>query len=116
VFDHLTVRVSDLGASRRFYTEALGLPTHDGDYVEWGDFGIALAGGPTRNLHVGFGVADRDAVDAWWNRLTEAGYASDGEPGPRPEYTETYYGAFVLDPDSHLHSLIPGLLGAWGRA
>lgn len=101
MFDHLAVRVSDLGASRRFYTEALGLPTHDGDHVEWGDFGIAAAGEPTRNLHVGFGVADHDAVDAWWNRLTEAGYESDGEPGPRPEYTETYYGAFVLDPDGN---------------
>ena len=33
--------------------------------------------------------------------MTEAGYTSDGEPGPRPEYTETYYGGFVLDPDGN---------------
>jgi catechol 2,3-dioxygenase-like lactoylglutathione lyase family enzyme len=101
VFDHVTIRVSDFAASRRFYTEALGLPTHDADYVEWGDFGIAPGDHPTRNLHVGFGVADRDDVDAWWNRLTEAGYESDGEPGPRPQYSESYYGAFVLDPDGN---------------
>jgi catechol 2,3-dioxygenase-like lactoylglutathione lyase family enzyme len=55
----------------------------------------------TRRLHVGFGVDDRDAVDAWWNRLTEAGYESDGEPGPRPQYSAGYYGAFVLDPDGN---------------
>jgi catechol 2,3-dioxygenase-like lactoylglutathione lyase family enzyme len=102
VFDHLTIGVSDLAASRRFYVEALGLPTHDADFVEWRDFAIAAGDAPlTRNLHVGFGVEDRDAVDGWWNRMTEAGYASDGEPGPRPEYNESYYGAFVLDPDGN---------------
>jgi catechol 2,3-dioxygenase-like lactoylglutathione lyase family enzyme len=101
VFDHVAIRVSDLAASRRFYMEALGLPTHDGEHVFWNAFGIAPGDVPTRHLHVGFGVADRDAVDAWWNRLTELGYRSDGEPGPRPEYTETYYGAFVLDPDGN---------------
>jgi catechol 2,3-dioxygenase-like lactoylglutathione lyase family enzyme len=101
VFDHVTIRVSDFGESRRFYTEALGLPTHDGEYVEWGAFGITAGDVPTRNLHVGFGVDGRDEVDAWWNRLVEAGYRDDGEPGPRPVYSESYYGAFVLDPDGN---------------
>jgi catechol 2,3-dioxygenase-like lactoylglutathione lyase family enzyme len=101
VFDHLTIRVSDLAASRAFYVEALGLPTHDGELVEWGDFSIVADGPATRRLHAGFGVDDRDAVDAWWNRMTEAGYESDGEPGPRPQYSESYYGAFVLDPDGN---------------
>jgi catechol 2,3-dioxygenase-like lactoylglutathione lyase family enzyme len=102
VFDHVTIGVSDLAASRRFYVEALGLPTHDGDYVEWDAFTIAAGDAPlTRNLHVGFGVEDRDAVDGWWNRMTDAGYASDGDPGPRPQYNDTYYGAFVLDPDGN---------------
>ncbi|HEY6962056.1 MAG TPA: VOC family protein [Gaiellaceae bacterium] len=101
MFDHVTIRVSDFAASRRFYTEALGLPTHESDFVEWGAFGIIAGDAPTRSLHVGFGVPDRAAVDGWWNRMTEAGYESDGEPGPRPQYTETYYGAFVLDPDGN---------------
>jgi catechol 2,3-dioxygenase-like lactoylglutathione lyase family enzyme len=100
VFDHVTIRVSDLAASRRFYLEALGLPTNDGEFVEWDAFGISPGDDVSRKLHVGFGVPDRDAADAWWNRMTGAGYRSDGEPGPRPEYNETYYGAFVLDPDS----------------
>jgi catechol 2,3-dioxygenase-like lactoylglutathione lyase family enzyme len=104
VFDHLTIRVSDFAASRRFYDEALGLPTHDGNYTQWEAFGIAAADQPdqvTRRLHVGFGVEDRADVDAWWLRMTQAGYQSDGEPGPRPEYTETYYGGFILDPDGN---------------
>jgi catechol 2,3-dioxygenase-like lactoylglutathione lyase family enzyme len=105
VFDHLEIAVSDLGASRRFYRLALGDPTYDdGELVEWGDFGIVAVSADhplTRRLHIGFGVEDRKGVDDWWRRMTEAGYPSDGEPGPRPEYTETYYGGFVLDPDGN---------------
>ena len=104
VFDHVDITVSDLSASRAFYGEALGLPSVEGEWIEWGDFGIqpvAKEHPLTRNLHIAFGVADRDAVDAWWNRMTEAGYRSDGEPGPRSHYSESYYGAFIVDPDGH---------------
>jgi len=104
VFDHVGITVSDLAASRAFYHEALGLPDVEGEFIEWGDFGIQAVDEQhplTRNLHVAFGVEDRGAVEAWWNRLTDAGYQSDGEPGPRPHYTDGYYGAFVLDPDGN---------------
>src|SRR4051812_45337101 len=40
VFDHVDIHVSNLASSRAFYIEALGLPAHDGEFVEWGDFGI----------------------------------------------------------------------------
>jgi catechol 2,3-dioxygenase-like lactoylglutathione lyase family enzyme len=101
VFDHVTIRVRDVAASRAFYELALGAPTHAGAYVEWGDFGLVGGDAPTRRLHVAFEVESRVAVDAWWRRLVEAGYASDGEPGPRPQYGDRYYGAFVLDPDGN---------------
>jgi catechol 2,3-dioxygenase-like lactoylglutathione lyase family enzyme len=104
VFDHVEIHVADLAASRAFYREALGLPTVDGELVEWGDFGIVPVDREhplTRNLHIAFGAADRDDVDAWWNRMTGAGYESDGEPGERPQYSASYYGAFVLDPDGN---------------
>jgi len=104
VFDHVEIHVPDLAASREFYREALGLPTFDGDLVEWGDFGIVAVDEehpPTRNLHIAFGAENRDEVDACWNRMTEAGYESDGEPGERPQYSASYYGAFVLDPDGN---------------
>ena len=101
MFDHVTIRVTDLAASRRFYECALGEPTNVGEYVEWDEFGITPGHDATRGLHAGFGVSDRAAVDAWWRRMTAAGYESDGEPGPRPRYAATYYGAFVLDPDGN---------------
>jgi catechol 2,3-dioxygenase-like lactoylglutathione lyase family enzyme len=101
VFDHVTIRVSDLEASRRFYEAALGEPTTDGNFFEWDDFSILQEQPVTRNLHVAFLVSSRDAVDEWWRTMTEAGYPDDGPPGPRPQYSPTYYGSFVRDPDGN---------------
>ena len=98
MFDHVTIRVADIAASRRFYELALGEPTYSGEYIEWDEFGLIDDTAVTRNLHVGFRAASAADVDAWWHRLTGAGYESDGEPGPRPHYSEDYYGAFVRDP------------------
>jgi predicted lactoylglutathione lyase len=55
----------------------------------------------TRRLHVAFVSRSREQVDAFWHAGTKAGYASDGVPGPRPEYHEDYYGAFLVDPDGN---------------
>ena len=97
----MTIRVADAVASRRFYELALGAPTHDGTFVEWDEFGLVAGERVTRNLHVGFQARSREEVDEWWRRLTAAGFESDGEPGPRPEYGGSYYGAFVRDPDGN---------------
>jgi catechol 2,3-dioxygenase-like lactoylglutathione lyase family enzyme len=107
VLDHVTIRVADRAASRRFYDTVLAPLGHarsysGGDFDEWNDFGIAAAGAgwpATRRLHVGFAARSRDDVDAFWRAGVEAGYESDGEPGLRPEYHETYYGGFLRDPD-----------------
>ena len=56
---------------------------------------------PTRRLHIGFVAPTRDQVDTFWRVGTEAGYRDDGPPGPRPQYSEGYYGAFLLDPDGN---------------
>src|SRR5205823_2542495 len=96
-----TIRVSDRDASTRFYRLALGDPPHDEDFADWGEFSLLEDTTVTQNLHVAFGAPSREAVDAWWRRLLDAGYENDGEPGPRPQYSESYYGAFVRDPDGN---------------
>jgi len=105
MFDHVEIRVADLDASRAFYALALGDPTYESaDLKEWGDFAIVRTSAerpPARRLHAGFGARDRGEVDRWWERMTGAGYVSDGDPGARLGYHETYYGAFVLDPDGN---------------
>jgi catechol 2,3-dioxygenase-like lactoylglutathione lyase family enzyme len=40
-------------------------------------------------------------VDAFHAAALAAGATDNGPPGPRPEYSATYYGAFVLDPDGY---------------
>ena len=110
MFDHVTIRVGDRDASARFYTLALGEPTHDeARFTEWREFGVASASPEkpvARRLHVGFRAHDRGEVDRWWRRMTDAGYESDGDPGERPQYTASYYGAFVLDPDGNSAELV----------
>jgi catechol 2,3-dioxygenase-like lactoylglutathione lyase family enzyme len=108
VWDHVAVVVSDLDAARRFYGLAFETLGYDDGYhgraeSEWEDFcfGVRDERPVSRGLHVGFLANSRDAVDAWWRTMTEAGYESDGEPGPRPQYSPAYYGAFVLDPDGN---------------
>ena len=56
---------------------------------------------PTRGLHIAFAARSRDEVDAFWQAGVDAGHTSDGEPGPRPVYSDTYYGGFLLDPDDN---------------
>jgi catechol 2,3-dioxygenase-like lactoylglutathione lyase family enzyme len=108
--DHVTIRVSDLAASSKLYTEVFellafgGEQRSDGDFVEWNDFSIAAADEThprTTKLHVGFAATSREQVDRWWQTLTSGGYRDEGPPGPRPEYGSTYYGGFVRDLDGN---------------
>jgi catechol 2,3-dioxygenase-like lactoylglutathione lyase family enzyme len=109
VFDHVTVRVSDHDESRRFYEVILAPLGHaislsGGHYREWNDFGIAQSREDrpvTQRLHVAFVAHSRADVDAFWRAGMDAGYSSDGEPGLRPQYHDSYYGAFLLDPDGN---------------
>ena len=105
MFDHVTIRASDRETSKRFYETVLRAleiePTH-GD--EWDDFSLAAADDEnpvTRRLHIGFAAPSREHVDRFWQAGTAAGYESDGEPGLRPQYSDDYYGAFLLDPDGN---------------
>jgi catechol 2,3-dioxygenase-like lactoylglutathione lyase family enzyme len=104
MFDHVTIRVSDLAASQRFYETILGPADVNEFGCEWDDFSMSQADGEhpvTQRLHVGFTARSRAGVDELWRAATDAGYRSDGEPGPRPQYREDYYGAFLLDPDGN---------------
>jgi len=105
VLDHVDIRVADRDASRRFYSTVLGEPSYsDEDFDEWQDFGVVEADAEhpvTRHLHVAFAARSPEDVDAFWRRGVGAGYTSDGEPGPRPQYTPDYYGGFLLDPDGN---------------
>ncbi len=105
----MTIRAGNLDASARFYQTtlgALGIETASEGSGEagWDDLHLIPASAeerPTRHLHVGFVARSRERVDQFWRAGIEAGYESDGEPGERPQYTPSYYGAFLLDPDGN---------------
>jgi catechol 2,3-dioxygenase-like lactoylglutathione lyase family enzyme len=109
MFDHVTIRVNDRIASERFYDTVLTPLGIDRTYrtkwfSEWQDFLLTGADDvdpPTRRLHVAFVAPSQEQVDEFWRAGTEAGYADEGRPGPRPEYRTDYYGAFLLDPDGN---------------
>ena len=109
MFDHVTIRVSDRAASERFYDTVLtplGVDNtyRTGTFAEWQDFSLTGAedGHPiTRGLHVAFVAPSREQVDAFWQAGTGAGFTDDGAPGPRPQYRDDYYGAYLLDPDGN---------------
>ncbi|HEX4733998.1 MAG TPA: VOC family protein [Thermoleophilaceae bacterium] len=102
----MTIRVSDRAASERFYETVLGAigidnRASDEDFTEWGDFSLAPGDQPTTGLHIGFCAWTHEDVDRFWQAGVDAGYGSDGEPGMRTQYGETYYGGFLLDPDGN---------------
>lgn len=117
MIDHTGVSVSNADKSRKFYTEALAplgyqlmveLPNeHTGGRAVVGygvppkpDFWTHEAT-PKDKMHIAFRADAHAQVDAFYAAAIAAGGTDNGPPGPRPHYHESYYSAFVLDPDGH---------------
>jgi catechol 2,3-dioxygenase-like lactoylglutathione lyase family enzyme len=114
VIDHLTIGVSDLDASRAFYRAALeplgfielGPWPEDMRDCAFGaegldDCAISLEYPVNGGGHIAFAAENRKQVDAFYSAAIAAGGRDNGGPGPRPEYSDGYYGAFVLDLDGY---------------
>jgi catechol 2,3-dioxygenase-like lactoylglutathione lyase family enzyme len=116
MFHHVSVGVSDLERSAKFYDAVLGTLGHERfrekpRTISWWPKG----GGPAFwiNLrddltvvhddgrHVAFEAESQEQVRAFYEAALAAGATDDGPSGLRLEYRDTYYGAFVLDPDGH---------------
>lgn len=113
VIDHVTIGVTDLERSRTFYQASLaplgfselGRRSHVPDIAfgpeDLDDFVISLAYPAGAPVHVAFAAESPDQVDAFHAAALAAGGRDNGPPGPRSEYSNGYYGAFVLDPDGN---------------
>ena len=116
VISHITIGHAGLEPARAFYAavlDTLGLV----DIPEEGDATTAGFGYPGlrtpivyvqapfderppsygNGTHVAFKADSRDAVDRFHAAALAKGGMSEGEPGPRPHYSEHYYGAYVRD-------------------
>lgn len=108
---HVSLDVSDLQRSARFYDAVLGSlgwrrHRDDDEVVAWGIvrptfFAVARDSVPPSPGHVCFAASGIPAVKAAWEGGRREGGLDDGPPGPRPEYGGNYYSAFLRDPDSH---------------
>jgi catechol 2,3-dioxygenase-like lactoylglutathione lyase family enzyme len=52
-------------------------------------------------VHVAFRAPNRKAVDRFHAAGLKAGGRDNGAPGVRPDYSPTYYAAFLIDPDGN---------------
>jgi len=64
---------------------------------------IADAGRDTiaHGVHLAFSARSTAQVEAFHAAGLAHGGRDIGPPGPRPEYSDRYYGAFLLDPDGN---------------
>jgi catechol 2,3-dioxygenase-like lactoylglutathione lyase family enzyme len=113
VIDHIGIGVRDFEESVAFYTHALAplgferVAFIDEDNRSAG-FGIRgrddfwiHEGRPLGRMHVAFDADNQGAVDAFHAAALAAGARDNGPPGLRPAYSDTYYAAFVLDPNGN---------------
>lgn len=115
MIDHISVGVSDLERSARFYEAtlaALGLaklvtrPGTVGFGKRYPEFWINLRAGmtavaPESGSHICLRAKSESEVDAFHHAALGAGGISDGAPGLRPHDRVRYYAAFIRDPDGN---------------
>lgn len=111
MLDHVTLTVTDLQRSTRFYGQALDplgyrLAVEGEGYAAFGagdhvvpDFWIR-EGSDVRPVHFAF-RADRSGVDRFHEAAVAAGGRDNGAPGVRAHYHDNYYAAYVHDPDGN---------------
>jgi catechol 2,3-dioxygenase-like lactoylglutathione lyase family enzyme len=112
MIDHVSIQVRDVAASTAFYDAVLaplgGRRVLDfGEQIGYGtefpDFwvGPTTTPGEAREMHLAFTAPSREAVRAFFEAAVAAGAVVLHAPRLWPEYTPTYYGAFVRDPDGN---------------
>ena len=112
MLDHVTIGVTDIEQSTRFYDRALrplGISRLYADGHRFAGYGIGpkaffwigMRESSQTGAHIAFAANDRATVDRFYEQAIAAGGKDNGPPGTRPNYHPNYYGAFVLDPDGH---------------
>ncbi len=114
MFDHVVLSVSDYAKSKAFFLNALA-PLEIA-IVSEGPLGIELCRPNSisslcirrtpeqatfPSLHLAFTAQSRQQVREFHRLALDAGGKDNGPPGLRPQYSASYYAAFVIGPDGH---------------
>ncbi len=116
MIDHISVAVRDLRVAAPFYSAVLA-PLGMAKLREWPNAAIGFGKkypefwinrraamervAADSGVHICLRAPDTEAVDAFHAAALKAGGSSDGAPGLRPEYHQSYYAAFIRDPDGN---------------
>ena len=113
MIDHVTIAVRDVEKSKAFYEKAFKPLDYKISFGEEGLFWAFDTGKglfeiyqskeskATASFHMAFRVENQTKVQEFYEAALSAGAHDNGEPGPRPNYTENYYACFVHDPDGN---------------
>jgi len=119
MIDHLTTYATDYEATKAFYEAVLpklGFELVKEFVVQHGEkpahtCAFGPAGRPVLWImeradkvtprHFAFVAPSTEAVDAFHEAALNHGGEDNGAPGPRPMYSDSYYGAFAFDPDGN---------------
>lgn len=115
MIDHVSIGVSDIARSRKFYEAALKAlgytclsegETSRGYGKDRVQFWVNVAEKPVKadlhsGLHFCFEAPTRESVDAFYREAMAARGRDNGKPGLREDYGANYYAAFVIDPDGY---------------
>ena len=120
LLDHLSLGVTDLARAMRFYDAAFAPLGYGRQLANEREAAYGPEGAPTfwlypvepsqsvvgAGTHIALSAATRAAVEAAHAAALAAGGRSVRAPGLRPEISESYFGAVVLDPDGHKLELV----------
>ena len=115
MINHVSIGVRDMSRAKSFYDAALkplGYSCLSAADVAlgYGEKSVALWLSPTQTpvppdpasgLHLCFDAPTRASVDAFHRAALASGGRDNGKPGIRPAYGDSYYAAFVIDPDGY---------------
>lgn len=113
---HISFSVSDFDKSLKFYDVVLGAIGHRRMYTGKAGAGWGPSVGneffeikkrvdrisvPSAGFHLAFHAKNKEEVHAFYELALKHGGRDNGGPGPRPDYGDAYYAAFVIDPDGY---------------
>ncbi len=115
MIDHISLSVSDLAKSTVFYKAVLSsigfetLAEREGTvgfgkkYPEfWLNHRPQMATVEADSgVHIALRTQGRESVERFYRAALQAGARSDGAPGFRSQYSESYYAVFIRDPEGN---------------
>lgn len=115
IISHVSIGTNDFEKARAFYQQVLavldiqilmdlpGATAFGRLYPEfWVQTPIDGKPATTGNgSHFAFVAKNKEEVHVFYDAAIAAGAICDGPPGPRPEYSDAFYGCYLRDLDGH---------------